>query len=269
MPGFKGYIHDVGGPTANFHTPHCPRQKKGSFCPDRECLFPKPCPKLKADHGPYLETLKALCQLEGVKKVFIRSGIRFDYIELDQGKGKEFLETLCAHHISGQLRVAPEHTSKKVLLAMGKCEDYKVFRNKFLETNRLLGLKQYLVPYFVSGHPGSTLNEAIDLALFLKESGFIPDQVQDFYPTPGTLSTVMYRTGLDPRTGEDVYIPGEREKRLQRALLHFNRKENSSLVRKALIEAGREDLLKVFGVKSQPWGKKSRNREEEDRLRHV
>jgi uncharacterized radical SAM protein YgiQ len=249
MPGFKGYIHDVGGPTANFYAPHCPRQEKGSFCAERECLFPLPCPKLKADHGSYLETLSALRQLKGIKKVFIRSGVRFDYIELDRRKGKEFLETLCAHHVSGQLKVAPEHISRKVLEAMGKNGDYREFRNSFFQVNKVLGLKQYLIPYFISGHPGSTLKDATELALFLKESGFIPDQVQDFYPTPGTLSTVMYRTGLDPRTGEPIYVPGEREKRLQRALLHFNRKENAHFVREALKETGREDLLKVFNIK--------------------
>ena len=277
MPEFKGYIHDVGGPTANFYTPHCSRQEKGSFCADRECLFPTPCPKLKADHGPYLETLSALRQLKGIKKIFIRSGIRFDYIELDKRKGNEFLETLCTHHVSGQLKVAPEHISSKVLEAMGKCAvktagaanttgaanaaggGYKEFREKFFQMNKSLGLKQYLVPYFISGHPGSTLEDTIELALFLKQSGFIPDQVQDFYPTPGTLSTAMYRTGIDPRTGNSIYVPGEREKRLQRALLHFNRKENASLVREALIEAGREDLLKVLGVHTErpnPMGKK-------------
>jgi uncharacterized radical SAM protein YgiQ len=246
MPGFKGYIHDVGGPTANFYSAPCSRQEKGSFCSERECLFPLACPKLKADHGHYLETLSALRQVKGVKKVFIRSGIRFDFIKLDKRKGKEFLETLCEHHVSGQLKVAPEHISKKPLEAMGKSGDYREFQDTFSQVNKQMGLKQYLIPYFISGHPGSTLEDAVELALFLKESGFIPDQVQDFYPTPGTLSTVMYRTGLDPRSGVPIHVPGEREKHLQRALLHFNRKENNLLVREALKEAGREDLLKVL-----------------------
>jgi len=250
LPDFKGYIHDVGGPTANFYGPPCKRQEKGGFCPERECLSPSPCPKLKADHGPYLETLAALRNADSkIKKVFIRSGIRFDFIELDQLRGGEFLETLCRHHVSGQLKVAPEHISGQVLQAMGKTGDYEHFRKKFFEINDKLGLKQYLIPYFISGHPGCTLEEAIELALYLKKSGFVPDQVQDFYPTPGTLSTVMYHTGLDPRSGESIHVPGEREKRLQRALLHFNRKENSRLAREALKLAGREELAAVLGIR--------------------
>ena len=243
MPGFKGYIHDVGGPTANFHTAPCKKQGKGGFCAERECLYPSPCPKLKADHGPYLEILAALRSADTkIKNVFIRSGIRFDFIDLDETHGKEFLKALCRHHVSGQLRVAPEHISEKVLAAMGKAGDYEHFRNRFAEETKRAGLKQYLIPYFLSGHPGCSLTEAIELALYLKKSGFIPDQVQDFYPTPGTLSTAMYHTGLDPRSGETIHIPSEREKRLQRALLQFDRKENRPLVREALKKAGREDL---------------------------
>jgi uncharacterized radical SAM protein YgiQ len=247
LPGFKGYIHDVGGPTANFFRPPCPRQEGGSFCPDRECLWPEPCPRLQADHRPYLKSLGALEQIEGFKKIFIRSGIRFDYLDLDKPSGKEFLETLCRRHVSGQLKVAPEHVSPGVLAAMGKSagEAYRKFQRDFTALNRRLGLKQYLIPYFISSHPGSTLEDAIELALALKRSGFVPDQVQDFYPTPGTLSTAMYHTGLDPRSLEKISVPrGDREKRLQRSLLHFKRPENRSLVREALCQAGREDLAK-------------------------
>jgi uncharacterized radical SAM protein YgiQ len=243
MPGFKGYIHDVGGPTANFYTPLCDKQKKGGFCIDRECLFPSPCPNINPDHRPYLDTLKALRQIEGVKKVFIRSGLRFDFIEADREKGGEFLETLCKYHVSGQLKIAPEHSSPRVLATMGKAGDYESFRRKFTDTNKKLNMKQYLLPYFISGHPGCGLEDAIELALYLKKSGFVPDQIQDFYPTPGTLSTAMYYTGLDPRTMEAIHVPKEREKKLQKALLHFDKKENYVLVKEALKTAGREDLL--------------------------
>jgi uncharacterized radical SAM protein YgiQ len=248
LPDFKGYIHDVGGPTANFYGPACRKQENGGFCTDRECLFPEPCPNLKADHGPYLETLERLRNADPkIKKVFIRSGIRFDYIETDKAKGKTFLQTICRHHVSGQLRVAPEHISPQVLKVMGKNGGYDKFCRQFNEINRALGLKQYVIPYFISGHPGSSLAEAIELALYLKKSGFVPDQVQDFYPAPGTLSAAMYHTGLDPQSGETIHVPGEREKRLQRSLLQFNRKENRTLVQEALKEAGREDLLGVLG----------------------
>ncbi|AEF85092.1 radical SAM N- domain protein [Treponema primitia ZAS-2] len=243
---FKGYIHDVGGPTANFYRAPCKRQAKGGFCPEKECLYPKPCPQLKADHRPYIETLTALRNIDTVKKVFIRSGIRFDYLELDTQSGQEFLETLCKYHVSGQLKVAPEHITPGVLAAMGKgkAETYEKFREDYAETNRRLGLKQYLIPYFISSHPGSSLADAVELALFMKKSHFVPDQVQDFYPSPGTLSTVMYHTGLDPRTMESISVPrGEREKRLQRALLQFNHAEQKALVLEALRMAGREDLI--------------------------
>ena len=243
---FKGYIHDVGGPTANFYGPACARQERGGACPQRECLFPEPCPALRPDHGAYLKTLRAIRSLNGVKKAFIRSGIRFDYLLLDAVDGPAFLEELCEHHVSGQLKVAPEHVSERVLDAMGKADNgaYEEFRRRFAETNLRLGLKQYVIPYFISGHPGSTMEDAVELALYLKRGGFVPDQAQDFYPTPGTLSTAMYRTGLDPRTMTAIYVPrGEREKRLQRALLHFDRAENRQLVREALREAGRQDLI--------------------------
>lgn len=268
LENFKGYIHDAGGPTANFCGPACKKQDRGAFCPGRECLYPRPCPELRADHGPYLKILAALRDAgesrradgisgpektaaasgnqRAIKKVFIRSGIRFDYIQLDARRGKEFLETLCTYHVSGQLKVAPEHIAPAVLEAMGKNgpESYRQFRNDYTETNRRLGRRQYLIPYFISSHPGSTLQDAVQLALFLKESRFVPGQVQDFYPTPGTLSTVMYRTGLDPRTMTAIYVPrGEREKRLQRALLQFNYPEKRKLVMEALREAGREYLI--------------------------
>jgi uncharacterized radical SAM protein YgiQ len=217
---FKGYIHDVGGPTANFYSPPCKKQEKGGFCPERECLFPSPCPKLKADHGPYLETLTALRTADvKIKKVFIRSGLRFDYIELDKKRGDEFLETLCQYHVSGQLKVAPEHISPRVLAAMGKTGDYEKFRKRYFEVNKKLKKRQYLIPYLISGHPACDLDDALYLVRYLKKSGFVPDQVQDFYPTPGTLSTVMYHTGIDSRSGESVHVPGEKERRIQRAML--------------------------------------------------
>jgi uncharacterized radical SAM protein YgiQ len=244
LPGFKGYIHDVGGPTANFRHPACRKQADQGSCTHRACLFPEPCPALDAGHGEYTELLRSLRQIEGVKKVFIRSGIRFDYL-LEDGKG-EFLAELCAHHVSGQLKVAPEHVSARVLNAMGKPKHqvYLDFKRKFEETNRRLGKKQYLVPYFISSHPGSTLEDAIELALFFKEQRFIPEQVQDFYPTPGTVSTCMYYTGTDPRTMKSIHVPRSfDEKRMQRALLQFNRRENAELVRRALLEAGRPDLI--------------------------
>ena len=223
LVNFKGYIHDVGGPTANFYGAPCEKQKKGSFCAERECLFPTPCPRLKANHGAYLETLAALRNTgTGIKKVFIRSGIRFDYIDLDLKNGERFLETLCRHHVSGQLKVAPEHIAPKVLLAMGKAGNYESFRKRYFNMNQKLKKKQYLIPYLISGHPGCTLEDAAELARYLKKSGFVPDQIQDFYPTPGTLSTVMYHTGIDPRSGESIHVPGEKERRQQRALLLFN-----------------------------------------------
>jgi len=246
MPDFKGYIHDVGGPTANFFGPACAKQKNGGACPDRDCLFPQPCPALRPSHQDYLAALRALRHLPTVKKVFVRSGIRFDYLLLDTAGGDEFLDELCTHHVSGQLKVAPEHVSARVLAAMGKSGNavYEEFRRRFAATNQKLGLKQYLVPYFISSHPGSTLEDAIELALHLKRTGFIPDQVQDFYPTPGTLATAMYRSGRDPRTMEPIHVPrGDHEKRLQRALLQFDRPENRRLVEEALETAGRGDLI--------------------------
>ena len=246
LPGFKGYIHDVGGPTANFFRPPCPKQAKGSACSTRECLSPEACGALRADHTEYLDVLRALRSIPGIKKVFVRSGIRFDYLLLDRRNGDQFLEELCAYHVSGQLKVAPEHVSDRVLAAMGKSGNrvYEEFRRRFNATNQKLDRKQYLIPYFIASHPGSTLKEAIELAQYIKKTGFVPDQVQDFYPTPGTLSTAMYYTGLDPRTMESIYVPrGERERKLQRALLQFDKRENWPLVQEALILAGREDLM--------------------------
>jgi len=225
---FKGYIHDVGGPTANFYRPACEVQKKGGFCKDRECLYPSPCPKLKADHGEYLKTLKALREIPGIKKVFIRSGIRFDYIQHDKKHGHEFLETLCEYHVSGQLKVAPEHICPNVLDAMGKsfgtngggASRYEQFRNDFTAVNKKLGLKQYLLPYFISAHPGAGLKEARELSQYLKKTGFAPEQTQEFYPTPGTISTVMYYTGLDPRSMKPIYTAkGDKERRKQKDMI--------------------------------------------------
>jgi uncharacterized radical SAM protein YgiQ len=232
LDGFKGYIHDVGGPTANFYCPACEKQtvssedERGGFCAERECLYPAPCPNLKADHGKYLAVLKALREIPGITKVFIRSGIRFDFIQYDTRHGKEFLETLCEHHVSGQLKVAPEHVSANVLEAMGKCphECYEQFRKDFTEINKRLKLKQYLLPYIISSHPGAGMKEAEELSRYLKKTGFVPEQTQDFYPTPGTMSTVMYHTGLDPRTRNSAMKPiyvakGDSERKKQRTLL--------------------------------------------------
>jgi len=243
-PDFKGYIHDVGGPTANFRNKPCSRQEKGESCSKRMCLFPEPCPNLKADHSEYLELLRRLRKIEGVKKVFVRSGIRHDYLLLDQDN--TFMRELCAHHISGQLKVAPEHVSPLVLDKMGKPgrKVYRKFKQKYKALNRELGKDQYLVPYYMSSHPGSTLEAAIELASFIKKHEHMPEQVQDFYPTPGTLSTCMYYTGLDPRNMEEVYVPKTaHEKAMQRALIQFSIPKNYQLVHEALKLAGREDLI--------------------------
>ncbi|MCI8415238.1 MAG: YgiQ family radical SAM protein [Ruminiclostridium sp.] len=243
-PDFKGYIHDVGGPTANFRRPSCKKQTKHGLCRHRDCLAPTPCPSLDADHRDYLQLLRKLREIPGVKKIFIRSGIRFDYLLKDpQG---EFFADLVKHHISGQLKVAPEHCVGHVLDAMGKprIEAYERFQEKYQRLNQKYGKKQYLVPYLMSSHPGSTLQDAIALAQWLHKTGRQPEQVQDFYPTPGTLSTCMYHTGLDPRTMEPVYVPkSAHEKELQRALLQWKRPEKRRLVMEALHRAGRGDLV--------------------------
>jgi len=259
-PGFKGYIHDVGGPTADFRYPACSKQLTRGACKDRQCLFPRPCKNLKADHRDYLELLGKLRQLPKVKKVFIRSGIRFDYVLAD--KANTFLRELCEHHISGQLKVAPEHVSDAVLSRMGKPSRavYHRFCQQYKQMNERLGKKQYLVPYLMSSHPGSTLKEAIELAEYCRDLGYMPEQVQDFYPTPSTLSTCMYYTGLDPRTMEPVYVPrSPHEKAMQRALIQYRDPKNYELVKEALIRGKREDLI-GFGPKCliRPKGKEKK-----------
>ena len=244
QPDFKGYIHDVGGPTANFRHPSCQKQLTKGTCPNRQCLTPTPCPNLRADHRDYLDILRALRALPGVKKVFVRSGIRFDYILAD--KDRTFLDELCRYHISGQLRVAPEHISDPVLEKMGKPPHrvYSDFVRAFAKANKKSGRDQYLVPYLMSSHPGSTLTDAVALAEYLHQNHLHPDQVQDFYPTPGTVSTCMYHTGLDPLTLEKVFVVrNPHEKALQRALIQYSRPENHDLVREALLKAGRSDLI--------------------------
>lgn len=243
-PDFKGYIHDVGGPTANFRHPSCAKQLKSGVCKNRQCLYPSPCPNLDANHDDYLALLRKLRALPGVKKVFIRSGIRFDYL-LAEGKD-DFFRELVEHHVSGQLKVAPEHISDAVLCRMGKPPKrvYEKFVNRYYELNQSLGKKQYLVPYLMSSHPGSTLKEAIELAEYLRDLGYMPEQVQDFYPTPSTLSTVMYYTGIDPRDGKKVYVcRNPHEKAMQRALIQYRNPANYDLVYEALQKAGRMDLI--------------------------
>ncbi len=241
---FKGYIHDVGGPTANFRKPSCKKQGEKGSCPNRQCLFPKPCENLEIDHTEYAELLEKLSQIPKVKKVFVRSGIRYDYLIYD--KNDKFFRQLCEKHVSGQLKVAPEHISDNVLYYMGKPAKnvYEKFCKKYFEINKELGKEQYVVPYLMSSHPGSTLKDAIELAEFLRDTHYIPEQVQDFYPTPGTMSTCMFFTGLDPRTMEKVYVPKSyEEKKMQRALLQYKRPENYEIVKKALYKAGRTDLI--------------------------
>ncbi|MCH5252057.1 MAG: YgiQ family radical SAM protein [Lachnospiraceae bacterium] len=241
---FKGYIHDVGGPTGNFRRPSCKKQMEKGVCRRKQCLFPQPCPNLKADHSDYIRLLRKLRKLPKVKKVFVRSGIRFDYVMAD--KDDTFLRELCEHHISGQLRVAPEHVSDKVLHAMGKPSNavYQRFLKCYERINKRTGKNQYVVPYLMSSHPGSTLTEAVKLAEYIRDLGYMPEQVQDFYPTPATISTCMYYTGLDPRTMEPVYVPKKpHEKAIQRALIQYRDPNNYELVKEALYKAGREDLI--------------------------
>lgn len=243
-PDFKGYIHDVGGPTANFRHPSCEKQLTRGVCKNRQCLFPKPCPNLKVDHKDYLELLRKLRALKGVKKVFVRSGIRFDYLLAD--KDDTFFKELVQYHISGQLKVAPEHISDAVLSKMGKPENsvYEAFQKRYKKLNETYGFKQFLVPYLMSSHPGSTLKEAIELAEYLRDLGYMPEQVQDFYPTPSTVSTVMYYTEIDPKTMEPVYVcKNPHEKAMQRALIQYRNPKNYELVEEALKKAHREDLI--------------------------
>ena len=262
-PQFKGYLHDVGGPTADFRFPACEKQCTLGACKDRQCLYPKPCPNLRADHSDYTELLKKIRKLPGVKKVFVRSGIRFDYVmedidrcrkeQKEKGRGRvkntgeEFLDELTKYHVSGQLRVAPEHVSDSVLKLMGKPgrEVYIRFLSEFEKSCKRTGMeKQYVVPYLISSHPGSELKDAVALAEAIRDMGYMPEQVQDFYPTPSTLSTCMYYTGLDPRTGKEVRtVRDPHEKAMQRALLQYRKPENWRLVKEALLKAGRADLI--------------------------
>ena len=243
-PDFKGYIHDVGGPTANFRRPSCDKQLAKGVCTNKQCLFPKPCVNLKVDHSDYVELLRKLRNLPKVKKVFVRSGIRFDYVLAD--KDDTFMEELCRYHISGQLRVAPEHITDNVLRLMGKPENsvYEAFLKKYTAINKKLGKEQYAIPYLMSSHPGSTLKDAIALAEYIRDLGYMPEQVQDFYPTPSTISTCMYYTGLDPRDMKPVYVTtNPHEKAMQRALIQFKNPANYELVKEALLREHRQDLI--------------------------
>lgn len=244
MPGFKGYIHDVGGPTANFRHLACAKQAKFGACPGKNCAAPVPCENLDTSHDEYLALLRKLRKLKGIKKVFVRSGLRYDYVLEDNNR--QFVKELCEHHVSGQLKVAPEHVSKNVADIMGKAgkDVFLTFKDWFDAANRQLGKKQYLVPYFMSSHPGCTLDDAIELAEFLSDQGMNPEQVQDFIPTPGSLSTAMYYTEMNPLTGESIYVPKKaHEKAMQRALMQYKRPENYKLVYEALTLAGRRDLI--------------------------
>lgn len=261
---FKGYIHDVGGPTADFRQPACKKQLTHGVCKDRQCLFPTPCENMEADHGDYIALLRKLGRLPKVKKVFIRSGIRFDYVLAD--KKHPFLRELCQYHISGQLKVAPEHVSNKVLEMMGKPRHqvYAEFTEKYKKMNRELHMDQYLVPYLMSSHPGSSMKEAVELAEYVRDLGYMPEQVQDFYPTPSTISTCMYHTGIDPRNMDKVYVPKSmKEKELQRALIQYRNPKNYGAVREALEKAHRTDLI-GYDKKCliRPYTKERLNQEE-------
>ena len=261
QPNFCGYIHDVGGPTANFRKPACKKQLTLGVCADKQCIGFTPCKNLTVDESDYTELLKKLRALPGVKKVFVRSGVRYDYLMYD--KSPDFLRELAAHHISGQLKVAPEHVSDSVLYYMNKPKHdvFERFRASYEHINKALGLDQYLVPYLISSHPGSTLNDAIELAQYLKKNNMHPEQVQDFYPTPGTLSTTMYYTGFDPRTGNAVYVPrAAEEKSMQRALIQYYERRNYPLIRKALTKADREDLVGFDKASLVPPAQQERQR---------
>ncbi|MDO4647646.1 MAG: YgiQ family radical SAM protein [Eubacteriales bacterium] len=270
-PDFKGYIHDVGGPTADFRFPSCKKQLTRGVCKNKQCLFPTPCPNLKVDHKDYVSLLRKLRAVPGVKKVFVRSGVRFDYVMADPDK--TFLRELCQYHVSGQLRVAPEHVSDQVLRMMGKPEHkvYEAFLNEYARMNRSSGKEQYAVPYFMSSHPGCTMKEAVKLAEYIRDLGFTPEQVQDFYPTPSTLSTCMYYTGIHPVTKEKVYVPrNPHEKAIQRALMQYKNPANRALVLEGLRMAGRMDLV-GYGPKcllrpEKPAGAKKRTSGSEDRF---
>ena len=262
---FKGYIHDVGGPTADFRHPACDKQLKHGVCRDRQCLYPRPCKNLRADHSDYVALLRKLRKLQGVKKVFIRSGVRFDYLMAD--KDDTFFNEMLKYHVSGQLRVAPEHISDKVLRYMGKPGNdvYESFLRKYEEYNKRTGKKQYAVPYLMSSHPGSTMREALELAEYIRDLGYMPEQVQDFYPTPSTLSTVMYYTGLDPRDMKKVYVErNPHRKAMQRALIQYRDPKNYELVKEALLENGRADLI-GYGreclIPPRPWKKREEEKD--------
>ena len=247
LDDFKGYIHDVGGPSANFHNPACEKQLTEGVCKKKDCLWPRPCRAMKIDHSEYIDVLRAVRNIDGVKKVFVRSGVRYDYAVAD--KDHTFINELCEHHVSGTLKVAPEHVCPGVLDLMRKpsIEVFEKFKDEYESINRRLGKKQFMIPYLISSHPGCTLDDAIELALYLKEMHFVPDQVQDFYPTPGTMSTCMYYAEMDPYTKKKIYVAKNmQDKREQRALMHFNKKENADTVRKALEKAGRRDLIPVL-----------------------
>jgi len=268
-PDFKGYIHDVGGPTANFRQPACEKQSESGACKNRQCLFPSPCKNMNVDHSDYLSLLRKIRVLPGVKKVFVRSGIRFDYLIAD--KDDTFFKELIEHHISGQLKVAPEHISDAVLSKMGKPENkvYERFVKKYNQLNERLGKKQFLVPYLMSSHPGSTMKEAVELAEYLRDLGYMPEQVQDFYPTPSTISTVMYYTGIDPRNGEKVYVcRNPHEKAMQRALIQYRNPKNYDLVCEALEKAGRDDLI-GFDKKCLIRPRKSRANKKSQSLKEI
>jgi uncharacterized radical SAM protein YgiQ len=265
-PNFKGYIHDVGGPTANFRRPSCEKQLEQGVCPNRQCMYPNVCTQLDVDHEDYLQLLRKLRALPGVKKVFVRSGLRFDYL-LEDKNNKVFLKELSKHHISGHLKVAPEHVNKHVLSAMGKSsfETFKRFKKNFDDINRSIKKEQYLVPYFISSHPGSDLDSAIELACAMRDMKISPEQVQDFYPTPGTISTCMYFTGIDPRSMKYIYVPKGEEKRMQRALLQYRMEKNHDLVRKALKQANRDDLIGYEGKCLVPPEKKEEDKGKRDK----
>lgn len=249
MKDFKGYIHDVGGPTANFRKPACKHQLTIGACKTKQCLSPGVCKNMEVDHKEFVDVLRSVRSLPKVKKVFVRSGIRYDYVMAD--KDDTFFKELVEHHVSGQLKVAPEHVSEQTLKYMGKPagKTYEQFRQKFFKLTEKAGKKQYIIPYLMSSHPGSSLKEAIELAEYLRDIKYQPEQVQDFYPTPGTLSTTMFYTGIDPRTMKEVYVPKSKgEKAMQRALLQYSAPRNYDLVHAALVEAGREDLI-GFGPK--------------------
>lgn len=269
-PDFKGYIHDVGGPTANFRAPACKKQLKYGACPKKQCLFPKPCENIVADHKDYVSLLRKLRKLDGVKKVFIRSGIRFDYLLADADD--TFFHELLDHHVSGQLKVAPEHISDAVLSKMGKPSNdvYEKFIKKYERYNQKIGKKQYLVPYLMSSHPGSTLKEAVALAEYIRDFGYMPEQVQDFYPTPSTMSTVMYYTGVDPRDMKKVYVERDPHKKaMQRALIQYKNPDNYDLVKEALIAANRTDLIGFSKECLIPPRKNALVKRQDDKQKHA